>query len=91
MRDHGKIVAHPLPLSGRFPLVHRNPTVLAWGFSSSGAMRYQGSEDEGCQELKENLFFQGDLCYHAVDARIRFQEQKLGGFAPGQEAPKTHF
>jgi hypothetical protein len=56
---------------------------------SSGAVRYLGSEGEVCQELREKLFFQRNLCYHAVDERIRLQEQKLWGIFPGPSGPKS--
>jgi len=40
-------------------------------------------------KIKEKVFYQGNLCYHGVDERIRLQEQKLWGIFPGQEVPKT--
>jgi len=32
-----------------------------------------------------------NLCYHAADERIRFQEQKLWGIFYGGNGPKNHF
>jgi len=42
-------------------------------------------------EIWEKVILRGNLCYHAVDVRIRHQEQKLWGFYPGEEVPKTIF
>jgi hypothetical protein len=39
----------------------------------------------------KNLLFQGNLCYHGVDKRIRLQEQKLWGIFPRPTGPKNHF
>jgi hypothetical protein len=32
------------------------------------------SEELVCSKFREKVFFQGNLCYHGVDARIRLQE-----------------
>ena len=59
-----------------------------------GVLKLHSSEVSwfwGCGMLKflKKLLFQGNLCYHGVDERIRLQEQKLWGIFPGQEVPKT--
>jgi hypothetical protein len=39
----------------------------------------------------KKLLFQGNLCYHGVDYRIRLQEQKPSEIFSGPKGPKNQF
>jgi hypothetical protein len=43
------------------------------------------------RKLFEKLLFQGNLCYHAVDERVRLQEQKLWEIFSRERGTKNHF
>ena len=44
-----------------------------------------------CQKSGKKVLFQGNLCYHTVDERNRFQELKIGGILTGPKGPNNHF
>jgi hypothetical protein len=58
---------------------------------SSLAVRYPGSESAVCSKFREKVFFQGNLCYHADDEKIRLQEQNLWGIFSGPKGLKKQF
>jgi hypothetical protein len=58
---------------------------------STSLLKFLGSDGKVCQKFKEKVVYQGNLCYHGVNERIRFQEQKLGVIFAGQRGPKNHF
>src|SRR5208337_5345657 len=75
----------------RFPPVLPLPISAGLGSLSSTALRFLGSDRKVCQKFKEKVFYQGNLCYHGIDERIRLQEQKLWAIFPGPRGPKNQF
>ncbi|RJR38544.1 MAG: hypothetical protein C4567_12600 [Deltaproteobacteria bacterium] len=54
------------------------------------AARHQASEDVVCLKIRNNVFFEGNLCYHAHADRNRVQTEIFGEFLRALK-PKNRF
>lgn len=73
------------------PLAHHYRAVLALGSLRFAALWFLDSGGKIRQKFKEEVFFQGYLCFHGVDLRIRLQEQNFLGNSLDQLAQKLIF
>jgi len=87
-------VAGALDLAGRYfeiPKPVRYQAALRRSRTPSAPPSAGDNLTKQAENSENKVFFQGNLCYHGVDERIRLQEHKLWGIFPGPRGPENRF